>query len=170
MESWQHLDAADATRARALLATCCGSKRWIDGMLARRPYGSRDALLAAAQDVWTALTPDDWREAFTHHPKIGDRDALRARFATTHTLSENEQSSVAAATADVLDALAVGNRAYERRFGYIFIVCATGKRADEMLTLLRSRLGNDPADEILIAAAEQSKITAIRLETLADTV
>ena len=133
-------------------------------MLSRRPYGSRRALVDAARDVWASLTPADWREAFTHHPKIGDRDALRTRFAATRTLSETEQAGVSAATDAVLDALSEGNRVYEQRFGYIFIVCATGKTADEMLALLHSRLDNDPAREIQIAAAEQAKITAIRLE------
>jgi 2-oxo-4-hydroxy-4-carboxy-5-ureidoimidazoline decarboxylase len=166
MEPWQRLDAAGADEARRLLSTCCGSRRWIDGMAAARPYGSRDALLSASRDVWFGLDPADWREAFSHHPKIGDREALRERFAATRVLSEREQAGVAGASDAVLDALAEGNTAYERRFGFIFIVCATGKSAEEMLGLLRSRIDNDPAREIRIAAAEQAKITALRLEAL----
>jgi 2-oxo-4-hydroxy-4-carboxy-5-ureidoimidazoline decarboxylase len=166
MEPWQRLDRASEADARRLLATCCGSTRWIDRMVARRPFGSRDALSHAARDVWFALDPADWREAFSHHPRIGDRAALAARFAATRALSQQEQSGVAEAPDAVLDALAEGNEAYERRFGYIFIVCATGKRAEEMLALLRSRIDNDPAREIEIAAGEQAKITDLRLAGL----
>ena len=132
-------------------------------MLHRRPFGSDEELFAAARAEWFALTPDDWREAFRHHPKIGDRDALRARFPTTAHLSEREQRGVAGVSDETLDALAEGNRAYEERFGYIFIVCATGKTADEMLALLRARVANDPHTELLIAAGEQAKITELRL-------
>ena len=129
----------------------------------RRPFGSRDQLLTAARDDWFALGPADWREAFRHHPRIGDRDALRRRFAATAHLAEKEQSGVAGASDVVLTALADGNRAYEQKFGYIFIVCATGQTADEMLRALNARLPNHPEDEILIAAVEQAKITALRL-------
>jgi 2-oxo-4-hydroxy-4-carboxy-5-ureidoimidazoline decarboxylase len=166
MEPWQRLDEAGEADARRLLATCCGSGRWIDRMLARRPYGSRYKLLRAARDTWFGLDAEDWREAFSHHPKIGDRDALRTRFAATRTLSEREQAGVSGATDAVLDALAAGNADYERRFGFIFIVCATGKNADEMLGLLRTRIDNDLAAELQIAAAEQAKITELRLEAL----
>jgi len=135
-------------------------------MMARRPFGSADALQTAARDVWAALTPDDWREAFRHHPRIGDRASLRAKFAATRHLAEREQSGVDGAPDDVIDALAEANRAYEARFGYIFIVCATGKSASEMLAILRSRLQNDPATEIGIAAEEQAKITEIRIKSI----
>ena len=135
-------------------------------MLARRPFGRAEALSTAAREIWFGLDPDDWREAFTHHPRIGDRAALAARFASTRSLSQQEQSGLGEAAEDVLDALAAGNDAYERRFGYIFIVCATGKSADEMLALLRGRIGNDPAREIEIAAAEQANITDLRLARL----
>jgi 2-oxo-4-hydroxy-4-carboxy-5-ureidoimidazoline decarboxylase len=124
-------------------------------------------LLAAAREEWFALTPSDWREAFAHHPKIGDRAALERRFAQTRHLSANEQAGVNAASHDVLTNLAEGNRIYEERFGYIFIVCATGRRADEMLALLDARLHNDPAIEIHVAAEEQAKITSLRLAGLA---
>jgi 2-oxo-4-hydroxy-4-carboxy-5-ureidoimidazoline decarboxylase len=132
-------------------------------MLTCRPFGDEDAALAAARDQWFRLSPDDWREAFTHHPKIGHRKSLRARFALTHHLSAREQASVSAAGDAVLDALAAGNERYQRKFGYIFIVCATGKRADEMLALLEERLQNDVDTEIRIAAEEQARITALRL-------
>jgi 2-oxo-4-hydroxy-4-carboxy-5-ureidoimidazoline decarboxylase len=167
MDASTRLDQADAEAARALLARCCGSTRWVDGMLASRPFRSDEQLLATARAVWFALEDSDWREAFAHHPKIGDREALRERFPQTGALSAREQSGIDGATDDVLDALADGNRAYEERFGHIFIVCASGKSAAEMLGLLRARLPN-PADvEIDIAASEQAQITALRLMRLA---
>ncbi len=132
-------------------------------MLVRRPFGSRDALLACARAEWGALDDRDRREAFTHHPKIGDREALRQRFPSTHALSAREQAGVDGAPDAVLDALAEANRRYEERFGYIFIVCASGLSAGEMLAMLNARLDNDPGHEIQIAAGEQAKITALRL-------
>jgi 2-oxo-4-hydroxy-4-carboxy-5-ureidoimidazoline decarboxylase len=135
-------------------------------MLACRPFGSRVDLLTAARDQWNALESADWREAFAHHPKIGDRDALAARFPTTHELAAREQAGIAGAGAGVLDALAEGNRRYEEKFGYIFIVCATGKSAPDILALLEARLPNDEATELRIAAAEQAKITELRLQKL----
>ena len=167
MEPWRRLDAASVADARRRLTACCGSSRWVDRMLARRPFGSRIGLLTAAREEWYALGPGDWREAFAHHPKIGDREHLRARFPTTHDRSAKEQAGVAGASNGLLDALATGNRAYEDRFGYIFIVCATGKSAEEMLALLNNRLTNDPEIEIRIAAGEQAEITALRLNALA---
>jgi 2-oxo-4-hydroxy-4-carboxy-5-ureidoimidazoline decarboxylase len=166
MEPWKRIDTGSPDEARHLLQRCCGSALWTDRMLARRPFGSQAGLLAAARDEWFALAREDWLEAFSHHPKIGDRNVLEKRFAPTRHLSEREQAGVDGASGEVLDALAAGNRAYEEKFGYIFIVCATGKNADEMLGLLRSRLRNDPAVELRVAAAEQAKITEIRLERL----
>lgn len=135
-------------------------------MLARRPFGDRERLFAAAETVFLSLEEADWREAFDHHPRIGDRDALRARFASTRAWAEGEQAGAREAQDDVLDALAEGNRAYEVRFGFIFIVCATGKSAEEMLGLLRGRLPNEPEAELQVAATEQAKITRLRLAKL----
>lgn len=157
------VDAAPADEARALLRACCGSRRWVERMLERRPFGSDASLLAAAQEEWFALTPADWQEAFAAHPRIGDRDALRHRFAETRHLASNEQAGVEGAPPDVLTALAEANAAYEARFGYIFIVCATGLTAEQMLAMLRARMTNDPWTELRIAAGEQAKITALRL-------
>ena len=132
-------------------------------MLARRPFGSRDAALAAAREEWFVLTRADWIEAFNHHPRIGDRGELRRKFAPTRTLSEREQSGVNSASEETLAALMDANRQYEAQFGYIFIVCATGKSAEEMLALLRARLQNDPEAEIRVAAEEHAKICELRL-------
>jgi 2-oxo-4-hydroxy-4-carboxy-5-ureidoimidazoline decarboxylase len=160
------LDGVPEHEARAALARCCGARRWVDAMLGARPYGSRAALLAAADRAEREMAREDWLEAFSHHPRIGDLEALRARFAGSAAWAAAEQGATAGATEATLAALAAGNREYEARFGYIFIVCATGKSADEMLALLRARLGNAPDDELAIAAAEQARIARLRLERL----
>ena len=164
MERWQEIDKDAPADARATLAACCGASRWVARMLARRPFGSRNALLNAAREEWWALPPDDWLEAFSHHPRIGDRASLAARFPATHHLSAREQAAVGDATEEVLTALADANQAYVDRFGFIFIVCATGKTANEMLGLLRERLPNDRDMELRIAAEEQARITELRLD------
>lgn len=160
------LDAAPPEAARAALGRCCGARRWVESMLASRPFRTRAALIAAAGRAERGMAREDWLEAFSHHPRIGDLDALRARFAGTAAWAGAEQRGAAAASEATLAALAEGNREYERRFGYIFVVCATGKSADEMLGLLRARLGNAPGAELAIAAAEQSKIARLRLDRL----
>lgn len=166
MEPWRRLDEADEGLARALLRACCGSTRWVDAMTARRPFGDRPTLQAAGRDIWFALDEQDWREAFSHHPKIGDRESLRRRFTATRHLSEREQQGVDGAAEAVLAELADANSRYERTFGYIFIVRASGRTAEEMLALLRARLDNDPGTEIQIAAAQQAEITALRLDAI----
>jgi 2-oxo-4-hydroxy-4-carboxy-5-ureidoimidazoline decarboxylase len=163
MERWRAIDLAPAGEAVALLRVCCGSARWIERMLARRPYGLEERALQLARDEWFALSPGDWREAFAQHPRIGDVGALRKTFAPTRTLSEREQAGVSDAPPDALAALLEANREYEARFGYIFIVCATGKSATEMLGILRARLLNPPDVEIGVAAGEHAKICELRL-------
>lgn len=159
----RELDTAADADARAILTRACGASRWVDRMMARRPFGSDARLLRAARIEWFGLTEADWREAFSHHPQIGDRASLAACFPATHDLSSKEQATVGRAPDDVLNALAEANATYLDRFGFIFIVCATGKTAEEMLALLRARLPNDRAAELRIAAEEQAKITALRL-------
>ena len=123
------------------LQRCCGASNWVACMLDRSPFPDWRTVVQAADEVWNALPQEDWLEAFSHHPKIGDLDSLRAKFAATEAWSQGEQSGVEAATEQVLQGLADGNREYEERFGYIFIVCATGKTASEMLDLLQERIG-----------------------------
>ena len=156
-------------RANALLAECCGSSRWVSGMLARRPFGSRAAVLTAADEIWRSLDASDWREAFSHHPRIGERVSAKPRSELGSAWAAGEQSAVGRAGDDVLSALATANREYEQRFGFIYIVFATGKSAEEMLLLGRARLRNDPEVELRIAAEEQRKITRLRLEKLLGT-
>jgi 2-oxo-4-hydroxy-4-carboxy-5-ureidoimidazoline decarboxylase len=160
------VDQAAAADARALLRTCCGSRRWVERMLQRRPFWSEGALLDAARNEWWALDPDDWKEAFAAHPGIGDREALRSRFADTQHLASREQAGIDGAPEDVLAELAIANKRYEQLFGYIFIVCASGLTADAMLQMLQARLVNDPAAELKIAAGEQARITELRLKQL----
>jgi 2-oxo-4-hydroxy-4-carboxy-5-ureidoimidazoline decarboxylase len=132
-------------------------------MLARRPFADREQVLNAARDIWFALSPDEWREAFAHHPRIGDIESLRRKFATSAPLSAREQAGVNAAPAAVVQALLDGNRVYEARFGHVFIVCATGKTAEEMLAMLNARLKNPPDEESRIAGEEHAKICELRL-------
>lgn len=169
MSAAARLDAAGADEARALLQRCCGATAWVEGMLARRPFCDDEALHAAAAAVWAGLERADILEAFTHHPEIGaSLQALRERFASTAGWSAGEQSGAAAADDATLSRLRDANVRYRERFGYIFIVCATGKTAGEMLELLEARLPGDPEAELRTAAAEQAKITRLRLYKLAD--
>jgi 2-oxo-4-hydroxy-4-carboxy-5-ureidoimidazoline decarboxylase len=161
------LDAMTESEARTALGRCCGASRWIAGMLAHRPFGDDATLHATAQDVWATMDRADILEAFEHHPRIGaDLDALRQKFARTAELSAREQAGAMHASEAELARLRDGNLAYEARFGHIFIVCATGKTAAQMAELLDARLGNEPELELRIAAAEQAKITRLRLEAL----
>jgi 2-oxo-4-hydroxy-4-carboxy-5-ureidoimidazoline decarboxylase len=137
-------------------------------MAARRPFPSMELLLTRAEECWNGLSHEDWKEAFSHHPRIGDVGKLREKFAATAEWASKEQSGVAQATDEVLQSLAAKNHTYEKKFGYIFIVCATGKSAAEMLDLIEERIGNDPGTEIRIAADEQSKITRLRLDKLCE--
>ena len=162
----EQLNVLPDDSARMELLRCCGSTSWVEKMLARRRFADKAAAFAAAASAWAETGEKDRLEAFAHHPRIGGKDALRAKFAATKSWAQGEQAAVAAADEATLDALAQGNADYEARFGFIFIVCATGKSAAEMLALLNGRLPNDRASELRIAAGEQAKITNIRLEKL----
>lgn len=160
------LDVMQPERAAQLLGDCCGSTRWIAAMVARRPFGSMERLLSAADETWRSLGPDDWREAFSHHPRIGDRRSARPQSERGAAWAAGEQAGMGDARDDVRQALANANREYELRFGYIYIVCATGRTADELLATVTERLRNDPDTELSVAAEEQRRITRLRLEKL----
>ena len=162
----EQLNALAPEAAAAELLKCCGSARWASAVSARRPFSSQEELFAAADQEWARCGREDILEAFSHHPRIGGKDALRAKFAATRGWSQGEQSKVTQASEETLDGLARGNDEYEKKFGYIFIVCATGKSADEMLALLRARLPNDADRELRLASGEQAKITRLRLAKL----
>lgn len=145
---------------------CCGSKRWAETMAQCCPYLTETDLTRAANDIWWSLDQGDWLEAFRSHPKIGEKKAAEAVSTQAQQWSGQEQSGMRDAAHDTIDSLAQLNREYEEKFGFIYIVCATGKTADEMLANLRERLQNEAAEELPIAAAEQAKITELRLKKL----
>lgn len=152
--------------AREAFLKCCGCERWADALASARPYATDDQLLNKADQTFADLNREEWLEAFAAHPKIGDVESLRQKYGNTKDWAQNEQAGVNGVSTEVIEQLASGNKAYENRFGYIFIVCATGKSAQEMLDILNGRVDNDPAVELGIAAEEQKKITHIRLAKL----
>jgi OHCU decarboxylase len=160
----ERLNAAPHSDAIAAFATCCAASAWATAMASLRPYRDVDALLATADSVWQELGPDAWRTAFDGHPRIGERKAAAATTTTEARWSEQEQAGVAHADAGVQGRLAAAQQEYEARFGHIFLICATGRSAAEMLDELERRLGNDPDTELRVAAEEQRKITRLRLE------
>jgi 2-oxo-4-hydroxy-4-carboxy-5-ureidoimidazoline decarboxylase len=160
------LNLLDDATAAYELERCCGSKRWVAAMMKKRPFADYKTLLRDAEDAWWQLGAADWKEAFSCHPKIGELGKIRDKFAPTATWTRIEQSGVGSADETTLRSLAELNAQYDKKFGYIFIICATGKRAEDMLAALRQRLNNNPDSELRIAALEQSRITALRLEKL----
>ena len=161
IEHINQLPLSDFTEA---LYRCCASSRWANQMATAAPYTSTESLQDKAVDIWSALSNEDYLEAFKGHPMIGaDLDALRKKFTHTSEWSEGEQAGMQSASETVLKRLQKANVEYLSRFGYIFIVCATGKSASEMLKMLETRLSNASDVEISIAAGEQQKITTIRL-------
>jgi allantoicase len=153
-------------KASAALLDCCGSKEWVRRMLASRPFSDREELLRAADEIWNALSRKEWLQAFRHHPRIGATKAARKQSAKAGAWSAKEQSGVAQGARETRAALAAENRAYEAAFGHIFIICATGKSAEEIRLELHRRLSNDRETEMRTAADEQRKITSLRLEKL----
>lgn len=152
--------------AGELFRSCCTAERWIEAMVAARPFADEDSLLLTASEIWATMEEPDLLQAFEGHPKIGDVSSLRKKYQNTAALAAGEQASVQQASEDTLERLAQGNEVYEQRFGFIFIVCASGKSAAEMLALLEARVDNSRERELVNAAAEQEKITAIRLRKL----
>ena len=163
------LDAFNAlaeSDARQVLSRCCGARRWGEQVAGRRPFAAFDDLLIAADEAFATLERADWLEAFSRHPRIGDPEAARTKFAATAEWASEEQAGIAGARETLREALAEANRAYEARFGHTFVLSAAGKSADEMLGALEERLPNEPEEELGVAAAEQMKITHLRLHRL----
>ena len=159
--------ALERQEKKSLLLSCCGSQAWVEKMLASSLPADIQSLVAYSSAQWHACSAEDWREAFSHHPKIGDREALREKF-VADPYAAKEQSGVTGTSEEILESLAAANHAYEQKFGYIFIICATGKSAKEMLEDLTARLANDPGKELHMAMKEQDKITSLRLKKLFD--
>lgn len=145
---------------------CCGSRNWARQMSQQLPFRSMGDLLKIADQVWWSLSTEDWLEAFRSHPKIGEQKAAAQPSAASLAWSSREQAGVANAGTDTRQLLAELNRRYEEKFGFIYIVCATGKTSDELLAILKERLANDSESEIRIAASEQAQITRLRLNKL----
>lgn len=155
------LNGLDPSRAQHEFLRCCGSSRWAASMTAARPFATIGAMDARADAIWSSLESSDWLEAFAAHPKIGEQRDVSA-------WSAAEQAGMQSADGRARTKLAALNADYEAHFGYIFIVCATGKSPEEMLSILEQRLRNDPKNELSIAAEEQRKITSLRLAKLVD--
>ena len=154
------------SQAEAEFLKCCGSRNWAHQMVGARPYPGLNELITKADRVWWSLDSEDWLEAFHSHPKIGEKKAAAPTAAEAQRWSEDEQSGIRNSAQQTLDELADLNHAYEEKFGYIFIVCASGKSSEEMLVILHDRLKNNAAEELRIAVAEQAKITQLRLRKL----
>lgn len=151
----------DKDKAGKELFSCCGSQKWVSLMMKKFPFESHEFLVQRATEIWyKECNRSDWLESFTHHPKIGDKKSLTEKFAG------KEQAGVASASGEIMETLANSNTEYENKFGFIFIVCATGRSAEEMLRLLNDRLKNDERNELDIAMNEQHKITLIRFKKL----
>jgi len=153
-------------QAYEVFETCCVAPNWVNAMVSARPFTSEQHVYESAQSIWQGLTSEDYLAAFEGHPQIGDVSTLKAKFANTAHKAGDEQSGMQVASEDVLQEMMALNKAYLEKFGFIFIVCATGKSALEMRTLIQARIDNDKTTELAIAAAEQAKITKIRLEKL----
>lgn len=160
------LNALPEVAAYKEIEACCVAKNWVKAMVAARPFSNLDHLLEQADTVWKSMSEVDIREAFDGHPRIGDVNTLRAKYAHTADKAGHEQSGMSAADDATISEMATLNDDYFKKFGFIFIVCATGKSAYEMLELLKQRMSNSLAVELAIAAQEQSKITKIRLNKL----
>lgn len=148
------------------LQKCCGAHAWVEKMQAYFPLDAAVNVFQIAEKAWEECSEADWLEAFTHHPRIGNTDDLAKKFANTAHWASDEQRGTSVAAQATIDALYRANNAYFDKFGFIFIICATGKSADEMLEALLQRLPNDRAAELKIAAGEQAKITQLRLQKL----
>jgi len=164
----EQLNLLSVKEAESEFLKCCGSRSWALQMAEARPFASFNELTETADRTWWELESGDWLEAFHSHPRIGERKAATSTSEQSRNWSAAEQAGVSNAAAQTLQALADLNKEYEDKFGYIFIVCATGKSSDEMLAILRGRLQNNPDEELRIAAAEQAKITELRLKKLVE--
>ena len=156
----------DFEKAKRALLECCHSEKWAKAVADKRPFSSLPKLQEAAEKVWMSLGESDWLEAMQAHPKIGDLNSLREKYANTKSMAAGEQSGIEGADEKVLEDLRRLNQSYEKEFGFIFIVCATGKSASDMLRILKSRINNNRAQELLNSAKEQARIMKLRMEKL----
>jgi OHCU decarboxylase len=153
---------ADEDRATEAMLACCGARRWAAAMVATRPVADIFSLSEAADRIWATMGEPDWMEAFACHPRIGERRAAAAS-EKSRAWSAQEQEGAGSPSNDVMRELAEGNAQYEKQFGFTYIVCATGKSAEEMLAILKRRLASDRMGELREAAEQQRQIMQIRL-------
>ncbi len=163
LEEFNTLENSDACES---MLRCCGASDWARAMVHARPFHHIGQVIEMADLFWEHATEEDVLKAFSAHPKIGDKKNLVEKFATTAKWAGTEQKGVESASEIIIDRLAENNKQYQEKFDFIFIVCATGKSAEEMLELLEERLQNKQEIEFLIAKEEQRKITHIRLKKL----
>lgn len=166
MTKLEWINQLSISEAKNVFLHCCGSDRWAEEMAAARPFGDVHSLFSSAEGVWVKMKRSDALQAFSLHPEIGDVASLKSRFSMTQEWAKEEQAGVGGASEVVLSTLARENRKYRDKFGYLFIVCATGMTVEEMLQMLNERLRNDPETEFRVACAEQNKIARVRLEKL----
>lgn len=162
----EQLNALSENDARSAFMQCCTASRWVELMVESRPYTDAAACQEIALSHWANMSEGDYLEAFEGHPKIGDLNSLRGKYRNTKGLASAEQSAVSKADEVTITRLAESNTDYEAQNGFIFIVCASGKSAADMMSILEARLKNSRTEELSIAASEQAKITAIRIDKL----
>lgn len=160
------LNSLESDHLRNVLLKCSGSLVWSDEMTRLCPFSNADDLIEKSTRAWKKLSTQDWLSAFSSHPKIGDLQSLRNKFASTAASASSEQAGIYSASEETLKRLEEGNAEYEEKFGHIFIVFASGKTADEMLSILNLRLRNSPEVELSISSREHQKITQFRIEKL----
>jgi 2-oxo-4-hydroxy-4-carboxy-5-ureidoimidazoline decarboxylase len=162
--NYNFFNGLESKQAKGLFLQCCGSHLWVDNVCKDLPFSDATHMHQVIDGAFNAMTTKDWLEAFAHHPMIGDVKSIREKFASTAHLASNEQSGALGADEKIFAELADYNKRYFAKFGFIFIIFATGKSAESMLSSLKKRFGNDADTEVKNAAAEQRKITWLRLE------
>jgi 2-oxo-4-hydroxy-4-carboxy-5-ureidoimidazoline decarboxylase len=160
LDRWNLLDADSAAQE---ILPCCGSHAWAAKLSAKRPLADETALLAVSSSVWLSLPEEAWHEAFNSHPRIGEQKAQAHATTASMEASAKEQSTALSADEAAKVALREGNQLYEQKFGRIFIVCASGRSANQILNILESRMNNDATTELHEAAEQQRQITELRL-------
>lgn len=164
--SLNEINSADSEQVYALLENCCCAPNWINSMVSARPFNDPQALFRASEKSFLQLNKADYLAAFTGHPQIGDLKTLLAKYAHTSKSASHEQAGMSDAEKSVVEEMHKLNQEYLHKFGFIFIVCASGKSARQMLDLIKQRINNDSLSELSLAANEQAKITTLRLEKL----
>jgi allantoicase len=166
LKGLERVNRLPVEQARKVLLDCCGSMVWADQMISQRPFADDSELFERAERIWAQLDPKEWLRAIRHHPPIGSKRGNSKQSGTARKWSAGEQSVAQTSSAETLAVLNAANEAYRATFGYVFLICAAGKRGDEILQSLRQRLANDPETELRVAAEEMRKIIRLRMEKL----